>query len=703
MRVEIPAVGAVELGTTETAPTIGITDYSRRVTDDFGVTTVVQRGFSRRMSVRLALPTGDVDALQRRLADLRATAATWVADDRYDSLRVNGFYKDFSLDLAVPPVSFCTLTIEGLAETTAFVDGGGDPAPAGQSSTLRLLQPIEMTDAGLSASSVPETDYPEWAVGATYAAGDRVIKAATHRVYESAVAANIGNDPVSTGKWIDIGPTNRWAMFDQALGSLTQADGSIIVTLDPASAANAVALLDVTGATVRVQAAGYDRLVAATGTALFLDMPLSDGPVTVSVAGPGTVSVGTLLIGQIVGLGVTESAPSAGITDYSRKETGEFGEVTVVQRAWAKRMSVAGLISTDAIDLVFGRIASVRAVPSLWIGDEALESITVYGFFKDFSIEVGENVSKLSLSIEGLSAAAKIEPIGVGEDIREELDTALEEIAKEQMRAAIWRGESDAVIYMADGTAVRTTTEALRSITEENRAYVAFLKEVGTDGRARFMLVADSDGAIASIEGMSGVPGSEIPQLKFRGRRFIFVDDDGNNPINVMVYEGGVWKMKSVEIDTLKVGSVIRQSINPGAVTDSASFIAPDVMITSAAETTMIETPLFSVGDALYGKALASVSFLQDATSNYDTSIQCRTYLDSGTGYQMIRDRIVGMDVDSGNARYCSERSYTIRLSSVDQVRIKVTGQASYLPSGWGNLASSFARDIAIDLFRGQR
>ena len=56
MRVVLDTGSVIELGTTETAPTIGITDYSRRVTDDYGVTTVVERGFARRMSVRLGVP-----------------------------------------------------------------------------------------------------------------------------------------------------------------------------------------------------------------------------------------------------------------------------------------------------------------------------------------------------------------------------------------------------------------------------------------------------------------------------------------------------------------------------------------------------------------------------------------------------------------------------------------------------------------------
>ena len=411
MRVIPDGGAAIDIGTTETNPTIGIVDYSRRVTDDFGVTTVVERGFSRTMSVRLGVAFGAVDTLQRRLADLRATPATWIADDRFASLNVRGFYKDFALDLAVPPLSYCTLTVEGLAETGAYADPGGDPAPDGQASTLQLLQPTTITDAVLVSSSVPENDYPAWSSSTSYALGARVIKTDTHRIYESVAAANVGNDPAGgSGKWLDVGPTNRWAAFDQALGSLTSAAGSITVTL-AAGAGTAIALLDVTAATVRVQATGYDQTMPVTGgVIIFRDLP-ANTQATVTITGGGTVSVGTILVGKIVALGITEASPTAGITDYSRKVVDDFGEVTVVQRAWAKRMTAKALLRTDAVDMVAGRIATVRATPCLWIGQSGLDSLTVYGFFKDFSIEVGETTAKLSLSIEGLSEAAKLAPL----------------------------------------------------------------------------------------------------------------------------------------------------------------------------------------------------------------------------------------------------------------------------------------------------
>ncbi|WP_370308352.1 hypothetical protein, partial [Sphingobium abikonense] len=404
---------AVELGTTEAQPTVSIVDYSRRETDDYGVTSVVRRGFAKRMSVRLKVATDAVDALQRRLAGLRARAVEWVADDRFDSLSFTGFYKEFAIDLAIPPVSFCTLTIEGLAESETAADTGADPATDGRASTLKLLQPVTINDVVLSSSSVPENDFPGWSATATYALGARIIRG--HRIHESAASGNKGNDPLtSVGKWIDIGPTNRWAMFDEALGSITQASTSITVYLNRTDAVNAIALLDVTGTSVRVVTQGYDRVfpvTAAPGMATFLDLPVGQSQIMVRISGTGTVSAGTLLMGRIVGLGTTEAAPTAAIIDYSRKDTDDFGDVTVVERAWAKRMDVRALVRSDAVDLVTQRVASVRARPCLWIGDDGLETLTIYGFFKDFSASIDERVSTIALSVEGLSTASKVEPL----------------------------------------------------------------------------------------------------------------------------------------------------------------------------------------------------------------------------------------------------------------------------------------------------
>ncbi len=523
----VTSAGAIELGTVETAPTIGVIDYSRRVTDEFGVTTVVQRGFARRMTVRLAVPFDDVDTIQRQLAELRATSATWIADDRFGSLSVRGFYKEFEVDHATAPLSYCTLTVEGMTGEEAFTDDGSDPAPAGQASSLQLLQPIAITDAVLTSSSVAEDDAIEWTAAGGYALGQRVIRRSTHRVWESLIERNVGHDPATTtGAWLDVGPTNRWAMFDQALGSVTTDEAPIVVTLRPGPSASGLAILDCNAASVRVQAPGYDRTVAPTGgsgAALFLDLSLAAGAsITVTLTpfgeaatrvvwddgfawddsstwqdtvagtatveppswadaeavsdatewqdsrgGDGTVFVGTLLLGILRPLGITERSATSGITDYSRRETDEFGETMIVPRAWAKRMAAKALIRTDAVDQVVGRIAAVRAVPSLWLGDAGVDSLIVYGFFKDFSVEVGETLSKLTLSIEGFSEAKTPAPLTIpwenvsGTKPTKNADNTAENTSKDTGAVA----GVPAKQVIADAASVKQRSDILENIT----------------------------------------------------------------------------------------------------------------------------------------------------------------------------------------------------------------------------------------------
>ena len=165
----------------------------------------------------------------------------------------------------------------------------------------------------------------------------------------------------------------------------------------------------------------------------------------------------------------------------------------------------------------------------------------------------------------------------------------------------------------------------------------------------------------------------------------------------------GRWTLWDVYIDKLEVGSVIRQSINPGAVTASTTFTGPDVTITSASETAIIETGFFEVGDLLYGKAIAGVHFLQDGTLNFDTAMRIRSYIDTGAGYTPLDDFVSGQDVDSGNVRFSWNVGFSIELSSSTPTRIKITGQASLLPSGHGTLSSSAARTPVISLMKGQR
>src|SRR3546814_12777951 len=106
-----------------------------------------------------------------------------------------------------------------------------------------------------------------------------------------------------------MGPTNRWAMCDQALGSVTTDTSVITVTIAPAADIDAVALLDIDALAVRVEAPGYDQTKSTVVDGMkitsvsFLDLPGVSGAVTVTHTGCRAVAVGQLHIGRLAAQG----------------------------------------------------------------------------------------------------------------------------------------------------------------------------------------------------------------------------------------------------------------------------------------------------------------------------------------------------------------------------------------------------------------
>ena len=72
------------------------------------------QGIADDLLTTLVLATDAIDDIHRSLAALRATPVLWIGSESFESLTVYGFYKEFSIDIAYPTVSYCSLTIEGL-------------------------------------------------------------------------------------------------------------------------------------------------------------------------------------------------------------------------------------------------------------------------------------------------------------------------------------------------------------------------------------------------------------------------------------------------------------------------------------------------------------------------------------------------------------------------------------------------------------
>lgn len=300
---------------------------------------------------------------------------------------------------------------------------------------MKLVRLIDVDDAVLVSSSVPETDYTPWSNATTYAAEARVrvVAANVHLVFESADDGNVGHDPLTDDGtwWLEVGATNRWAMFDGAVQSQTTHADSIDVDLLVPGRADVLALLNVSGATAQVTmtapGAGtvFDQTYSLVSTSGIADWyayffepiaRLSDLPpitlppyagatlsVTVSETG-ATVGVGALVFGLARDLGGTQWGAQLGITDYSVKQADEFGNLTVLERAYSKTANFTVNVDAGFVDTLLTQLAEYRAKPALWIGDEGYASSVIYGFFKDFNVEIAyPTVSVCTLELESLT------------------------------------------------------------------------------------------------------------------------------------------------------------------------------------------------------------------------------------------------------------------------------------------------------------
>lgn len=298
---------------------------------------------------------------------------------------------------------------------------------------LTVVKPVTMTSAMLVSSSVPETDYAAWASGTTYAVGARVILTSTHKIYESLQVTNLNHDPLTSPTWwIEVSATNRWKVFDTSNSTQTAQTTSISYRVTPGIAITSFAALNLINATslrLRLVDATYGTIYDKTidllaeppdpnwwswffglrvppELAVVTDLPAYPAAdLLIDLTGGASLAVGVFLFGQArqVGLGVNLGA-NLGIQDYSRKETNEFGDTVLVQRAFSKRASFDMLLEKADVDPTASFFTSVRAVPCLWIGHKDYESLVVFGIYKDFQITISyATYSDCTLDLEGLT------------------------------------------------------------------------------------------------------------------------------------------------------------------------------------------------------------------------------------------------------------------------------------------------------------
>lgn len=297
---------------------------------------------------------------------------------------------------------------------------------------MKFIDPIAITDGLLTSSSLTEADYPAWSSGTVYAAGDRVILTSTHRIYQRVSAGSSPTAPnLDAVNWVDVGPTNKWAPFDQAVGTAATSGAATTMTwtITPGQVVTGLALLDMSCDSVTVSVAvgattlysrTYDPTVSSAGIAdwyawffesidrrtslVDTNLPaFSEAVITVTLSGTAPLLLGTLALGRPFTLGTTLAGSKVSIVDYSTKTTDAFGTTTVVPRSYAKRLECNVIVSTPQASAISKRLADTRASPVVWIGEQDVDATLVYGWCREWAVELQyPTVSQCSLSIEGL-------------------------------------------------------------------------------------------------------------------------------------------------------------------------------------------------------------------------------------------------------------------------------------------------------------
>ena len=289
--------------------------------------------------------------------------------------------------------------------------------------------------SGLVYTTLTESN-PEWSSATTYALGASVVYG-IYGTYKSLQSGNLNHtppiiSPFTDAYWVRTGPTNKMAMFDDQVSSASTGTSDIIFAV-VGSAIDSVALLNIQASKTSIavtdkdtkalvyhnsqQLSGgesldwygyffYDADTQKTSS-IYLDIPpAANSLITIKVSGTGTVSVGSYINGQIKTLGNTQYGVSAGIIDYSKKETDEFGNTTFIKRNFSKRMNASVSLTNANLNRVQRILYDLRATPVLWIAStdaQFEEPLIIFGFYRDFSTEISYPTHSIcNLQVEGL-------------------------------------------------------------------------------------------------------------------------------------------------------------------------------------------------------------------------------------------------------------------------------------------------------------
>lgn len=282
-------------------------------------------------------------------------------------------------------------------------------------------------------------DETAWDSGALYDYAQEIRDGHYIYAYAGTTGTNTSDSPSVDSekigkKWVQIRPTNYFAMIDGKTNTQTQNTDTITVTL-ACTNYDAVSLLGLDATEVVLElydnitsAVVYTNTISLVNTMDIVDfstycfeefnnaatiyddsIPLyTDAVLTITIKNLGvTAKCGRLVLGRTYFVADTGAGANLGLESYSGKETDIFGNTELYHSNSVNIDSYEIYVPTSKIPSLRRKIKEIDAVPVLFIMDEhqnsKLEHLLTYGYWENFSIIIPESdISTASITIKGL-------------------------------------------------------------------------------------------------------------------------------------------------------------------------------------------------------------------------------------------------------------------------------------------------------------
>jgi len=301
---------------------------------------------------------------------------------------------------------------------------------------MRVIPPLTITDSVYTSCSVVEpsiTDPAAWSISTHYVVGDRVSKLGTiHKIYECLTAVTGGDSPEisvtrSIPKWIEVGATNKWAMFDLLRSTATTSSSDITIVLTPGRSVDSIAVLNLTNVsiievtavsgvtTVFSQSIGlstrntttwweyfFSRITLRKDAITFaLPSQYTDLVITIVLKGSGERSVGAVVIGTSVYIGSLQRGAVIDALNFSTIERDMFGNAVLIPRRNVPKTSQKLYIDKSNLSTVVNVRRDLDAIPAVWSGldddytNNYFTALLILGFYRSFTFELDNPIGPM--------------------------------------------------------------------------------------------------------------------------------------------------------------------------------------------------------------------------------------------------------------------------------------------------------------------